>query len=242
MSGVPAWHSKLKAEAKALGQIRFKSEHPCQRGHVGEWYVRDGRCVECESMYSRAKAETANGKASAHSRLVRYRERNAEQIKLRAKTPENRAKNTKRQAEWGRKNPEKRKAYVEKYERKDPERLKLIRKAGVQRRRKSNPLLKIAAMTRLVVWNSLTRKNFKKMKRTSEILGCSFEFFKEHIERQFIKGMSWDNRKEWHVDHIVPLSSAVTEEEVIALTHFTNLRPMFATDNRKKGDKVTHLI
>ncbi len=204
--------------------------------------MRDGRCVECERINKKVKAATENGKASADARVKRYRTKHAEELKLRAKTPENRAKNTKRQAEWGRKNPDKRKAYVERYERKDPERYKLIRKVAEQKRRQNNPLIKISAMTRLVVWNSLTRKNCKKLKRTSEILGCSIEFFKSHIERQFTRGMSWENRKDWHIDHIIPLSSAKTEEEVIALNHFTNLRPMFATDNRKKGDKVTHLI
>jgi len=151
-------------------------------------------------------------------------------------------KNNKRQAEWRRNNPDKRRAIVARYESKDPDRLKIIRKYGTQRRRQSNPLIKIAAMTRLVVWNSLTRKNCKKLKRTTEILGCSIEFFKSHIERQFTNGMSWENRKDWHIDHVIPLSSAATEEEVISLNHFTNLRPMFAKDNLVKGDKVTHLI
>ena len=45
-----------------------------------------------------------------------------------------------------------------------------------------------------------------------------------------------------HIDHIVPISTASTEEEVIALNHFTNLRPMWARDNMVKGAKVTHLI
>lgn len=242
MSGVPAWHSKLKAEAKALGQIRFRSDHPCKRGHVGEWYVRDGRCVECERIHMKEKAATENGKASADARLKRYRAKHAEELKLRAKTPENRAKNRKRQAEWGRNNPEKRKAYVERYEMKDPERLKTMRNARSKKYLQNNPLIKSIRMTRLLVWNSLKRKNCKKLKRTTEILGCSFEFFQEHIERQFVKGMNWDNKKEWHIDHIVPLSSATTKEEVIALNHFTNLRPLFAKDNRAKGDKITHLI
>ena len=240
MSGVPAWHSKLKDQARALGLKRFASTLQCKHGHVGNWITASGACAECCRLHSLKKDKQNPEKR--RERLHRYRVRNAEQLKLRSKLPSSRVKNNKRQAEWRRNNPDKRRAIVARYESKDPDRLKIIRKYGTQRRRQSNPLIKIAAMTRLVVWNSLTRKNCKKLKRTTEILGCSIEFFKSHIERQFTNGMSWENRKDWHIDHVIPLSSAATEEEVISLNHFTNLRPMFAKDNLVKGDKVTHLI
>ena len=51
--------------------------------------------------------------------------------------------------------------------------------------------------------------------------------------------MNWDNRSEWHIDHIVPLSSANTEEELIRLCHYTNLQPLWAEDNLKKGGKLS---
>jgi hypothetical protein len=49
--------------------------------------------------------------------------------------------------------------------------------------------------------------------------------------------MSWNNQGSWHIDHIVPLSSAQTEEEIYKLCHFTNLQPLWAEDNLRKGDK-----
>jgi hypothetical protein len=49
--------------------------------------------------------------------------------------------------------------------------------------------------------------------------------------------MSWENHGEWHIDHIVPLSSAITEEELRKLSHYTNLQPLWATDNLSKGSK-----
>lgn len=54
--------------------------------------------------------------------------------------------------------------------------------------------------------------------------------------------MTWQNRGEWHIDHIVALATAKTEADVLALNHFTNLRPMWGPDNLKKGAKQTHLI
>jgi hypothetical protein len=71
-----------------------------------------------------------------------------------------------------------------------------------------------------------------------EYIGCSQEELKLHIEKQFTFDMSWDNAGEWHVDHKIPLSSAETPEEMYRLCHYTNLQPMWALDNIKKGDKL----
>ena len=87
-----------------------------------------------------------------------------------------------------------------------------------------------------------SRRGFTKRSRTHEILGCDWSYFKSHIEKQFQKGMSWDNRSQWHLDHIQPLASALTEAEVVSLNHFTNLRPMWAVENLVKGAQITHLI
>ena len=50
--------------------------------------------------------------------------------------------------------------------------------------------------------------------------------------------MTWNNRSEWHIDHIIPLSSAKTEEELYKLFHYTNLQPLWAKDNLIKGKKT----
>jgi hypothetical protein len=73
---------------------------------------------------------------------------------------------------------------------------------------------------------------------TTKMLGCNYEVAFNHIEKQFIKGMNWENRTLWHIDHIIPLASAKTEEELIKLCHYTNLQPLWAEDNLKKGSKI----
>lgn len=81
-------------------------------------------------------------------------------------------------------------------------------------------------------------QNITKKNKTFEIVGCSPEELKEHLENQFKNGMTWDNQGEWHIDHIIPLSSGNTEEEIIKLCHYTNLQPLWAIDNMKKGSKT----
>jgi len=50
--------------------------------------------------------------------------------------------------------------------------------------------------------------------------------------------MSWDNYGEWHIDHIIPLCSATTVEELEKLCHYTNLQPLWAEENLFKGGKM----
>jgi len=85
-------------------------------------------------------------------------------------------------------------------------------------------------------------KNINKKNNTFDIVGCSPIFLKEHIEKKFTEGMSWSNRGlfGWHIDHIIPLSSAKTEEEIYKLCHYTNLQPLWAKDNLKKGKTLNN--
>ena len=73
---------------------------------------------------------------------------------------------------------------------------------------------------------------------SKEYLGCEVDVLKEHIEKQFMEGMSWDNFGEWHIDHIVPLKyNNPSLEEVYERLHYTNTQPLWATDNISKGNR-----
>lgn len=78
----------------------------------------------------------------------------------------------------------------------------------------------------------------KKPYNTEELLGADWITCKNHLESLFKNGISWENRNLWHIDHIIPLASAKTEEEMIKLCHYTNLQPLWAIDNIKKGAKM----
>lgn len=81
-----------------------------------------------------------------------------------------------------------------------------------------------------------------KTKIIEKYLGCSPEELIEHIENQFSPGMSWDNYSywTWHIDHIIPMAtikSEYDEEQIKVVCHYTNLQPLWAKENLKKGDK-----
>lgn len=110
----------------------------------------------------------------------------------------------------------------------------------VKIKRNTDPLFKLRANTRTRINIFLKSKNVKKYNKTIEIIGCSFDFLKEYLEKQFLPGMSWDNYGlyTWHIDHKIPLSSAKSKEEIYKLCHYTNLQPLWAEDNLRKQSKI----
>ena len=105
-------------------------------------------------------------------------------------------------------------------------------------RKLTDPLYKLIINIRCLIRNSINKSGYSKTSRTYQILGCSFEDFKQHIESKFIEGMTWDNRSLWHLDHIYPVSLATDKDHLIKLNHYTNFQPMWAIDNIKKGNKL----
>ncbi len=102
----------------------------------------------------------------------------------------------------------------------------------------TDPLFKLTNNIRALI-NSAFRRNLTvKSQKTTIILGCSFEEFKNHLEKQFDQHMTWDNYGSyWQIDHIKPISLAQSEQEIIALNHYTNLQPLEAAANREKSNK-----
>ena len=109
-----------------------------------------------------------------------------------------------------------------------------------KKRIKQDPIYKEKSYIGKRINKSLRSLNlsFKKGTTASEYLGVSKNEFIDYIESQFREGMSWDNREEWHLDHINPISNAATEEEVKALWYYTNLQPLWAWENEEKSDKL----
>jgi hypothetical protein len=106
-------------------------------------------------------------------------------------------------------------------------------------RRKTDSLYKIKENLRNRIINFLKLNRIQKLNKTFDIVGCSPEFLKEYLENKFTEGMSWDIMgRDIHIDHIIPLSSSKTEEEVYRLCHYTNLQPLWAEENLKKGNRI----
>ena len=105
----------------------------------------------------------------------------------------------------------------------------------------SDSLYKLEYNLRNRIKMFLKTTKFNKIKSgTLSIVGCTTIELKEYLENQFVDGMSWDNHGlyGWHIDHIIPMSSATNEEDLYKLCHYTNLQPLWATDNLKKGTTI----
>jgi len=106
------------------------------------------------------------------------------------------------------------------------------------KRKLIDPLFKLKCNTYNLIYISIKKQGYSKKSKTYQILGCTFEEFKLHLENQFTEGMSWENQGEWHLDHIYPVSLAKNEDELIKLNHYTNFQPLWAIDNIKKSNKI----
>lgn len=193
------------------------------------------RCTKCGDEFSRAAFSNdktrPDGKfpwckscKSAHARLQRATHGDRIRKQKRDEYERNKDKYIGRAKQWSANNKERRKEIA----------LDHFKRAYAK-----NPLKFIA---RSRVGSAFVRFGYTKRSKTTHIVGCDWPTLKRHIERQFTKGMSWENRGEWHIDHIVPVSSAKSESELLALNHYTNLRPIWAKENLSKNNKAIYLI
>jgi hypothetical protein len=187
-------------------------------------------CKECNSERGRKYTKenyqktleqhrkwTAKNPEWVYNRHKKWREENPEKIK-------------EMRQNWLEKNPEKRKEYRKNYKPRKQEQRK--------ERRDVDPVFNLTNRMRSRIWKYTKLLNITKKNTTFEIVGCSPQELKEHLENKFVPGMTWENRTEWHIDHIIPLSSAKTEDELYKLCHYTNLQPLWAEENLKKSNKI----
>lgn len=106
-------------------------------------------------------------------------------------------------------------------------------------RRASDKLFRVKHNIRNRLHSSFKNNNWKK-DGSEKLLGIKYENFIEYIESLFLEGMSWDNygrcvegdcANYWHIDHIIPLNTGETKEELEALCNYKNLRPLWANEN-----------
>jgi hypothetical protein len=191
-----------------------------------ELFVKERNlCKECMKVYK--KSYHLKNRENISSLKRKYYISNKENIldKRKENYSNNKQQKLEYQKEYASLNKEKISAYKMEYQR---------------NRRKTDPVYKLKYVVGRMIRNSLKCKGLSKNKKSMDILGCSIEFFKTYIEEMFIDNMSWHNYGTyWDIDHIIPLSTAVTEEQVLKLNHYTNLQPLDSNVNRNiKRDKV----
>jgi len=194
--------------------------------------------------------------------LKDYYKKNKESMDQQAKENPNKKHNNKRYHDAHRiKNNEKSKKWndINKEEKKELSRLYYIEKKDLlnekqnkynKKRKENDPLFKLVANIRSLIYNSINRQGYKKSSKSQEIIGCSFEEFKLHLESKFESWMTWENYGKyngelnygWDIDHIIPTSSTTSEDGIVKLNHYTNLQPLCSKVNRDiKINKVDYV-
>lgn len=106
-------------------------------------------------------------------------------------------------------------------------------------RRENDDVFRFKKNVRSLVRASFRSKGEVKNSKTEEILGCSILEFREYIENQFEPWMNWNNHGlyspipnvTWQLDHIIPLETAKSVEDIVKLNHYSNIRPLCSREN-----------
>ncbi len=128
---------------------------------------------------------------------------------------------------WGENNKEKTRKWSRKY----------------LKERRKDPLFRLNTNISSSIRSALkTRKLSKGGRHWEGIAGYTVQDLKEHLEKQFTKGMSWSNMGDWHIDHILPKSffeyKTTDDVEFKMCWRLENLQPLWAKENLSKNNKI----
>lgn len=164
---------------------------------------------------------TKKEKQKEYNRI--YRKKRLEELRLKSR-------------EYYQQNKQSRQSYCKKWRAKNKIRLKIYFKD----RKSSDPNFRIACSLRTRM--SMALKQGNKTGSAVNDLGCSIEEFRIYLSSKFSEGMNWENYGEWQIDHIFPLSkfNLSNRDEFLRAAHFSNLQPLWRTDNLSKFNKVNY--
>jgi hypothetical protein len=218
------WYERNRAKLRA----EYKQNKDFNIKRAREYYVRNKEEMLIKSRENYAKRKETN---QAYAR--EYRIKNKERIKLREE--KNREKYKKMRLE---KYPLRREKYminIKRWNKENKDRVYENHRKYVKAKRQTNLEFKLTEILRCKLLTTLRAKNVKKQMRALELVGCTLQELKEHLESQWLPGMNWDNHTKtgWHIDHIKPCNTFdLTDiEQQKQCFHYTNLRPLWADDN-----------
>jgi hypothetical protein len=135
---------------------------------------------------------------------------------------------------------ERNKLYIKKYQQRPEVKARMNQNfyRRSKERAKSDPIYRLTLRLRVAVRQGIMRRGYTKRSRTAQLLGADFNTVINHLIKTAIDTYGYyTDIKDYHIDHIMPCSSATTEEELIKLQHYTNLQLLTPEDNFKKSDK-----
>ena len=205
-----------------------------------DFYKGCAKCKSCKIEYQKSHVILNREKISKYKK--EYAIKNSEKIKSESKKYYENNKDYIKERVYNQyhNNPEKKIEYQKKYANENKVKISKYKSLYQNKRRIEDPIFKLKHSISRMIRNSLKDNGFIKYKKSAEIIGCSIDELKMFFESKFDKYMTWDNYGlVWDIDHIVPLSTAETEEDVIRLNHYTNLQPLDRHINRNiKRDRT----
>lgn len=209
---------KTCKENKPLKAFKGTKCKSCRQDYMKKYYQRNK-----EKALKDSKLRYLKNSARVKEQVKAYRANNKESIALAKKRyyEENKEKILLRDSAYYR-------AHKDKI---------LKRKRKYHSQKKSDPNYFLAKNLRSRL-NVALRKNYKTGSAVRD-LGCSIQDLRKHLEIQFQPGMTWENYGEWHIDHIIPLVNfdLTDKKQLKEACHYTNLQPLWAIDNLRKGGK-----
>lgn len=224
------WYQK-NLEKMREAHRKYSREHKEERSAYAKKYNSRPETKELRKKYYQANKEHRREYARE------YRKKNGESIR-------------KRQREYYQNNKDKVKDYHKKYRDTHQKEIK-ERNLEYRNRNRSeinaravnrlhnDPIHKMRERARNMVRSSLHSRGYRKKSHTADIVGCNLDFLCEYLFRTWEKnyGRPW-NGEPYHIDHIIPLATARTKEDILKLCHYTNLQMLTPEDNMAKSDKV----
>jgi len=241
------------------GLPRYFTGKPCKHGHIAERKLSNGECIGCRMERNRERCRTDEFRAWLREYKNRNKDvlREADRVRYRKNADLYLERSKKYRIENAGSIKSKRMEYVEKNRellreknkeyRKRPD-VKAKRAEWARNNRRSDVGANIRNRVQRMVHKCLRGAGEQKNKALESLLGYSTSELRTHLEKQFTNGMTWDIflTGRIHIDHIKPVSSFnITSEscdDFRACWALSNLRPLWATDNLKKGAALTTLI
>ncbi len=218
----------MKSCSKCKEVKEFISFHKSSRNKCGY----RSQCISCENEYK----EINKDKRKEYDRVRSFNNKDIKRLNSLTYYSLNKDNILLNRKEHYKNNKESKLEYQREYQKNNREK----RNSYLVERRQNDPLFKLITNIRNLIYNSFYYNGYSKNSKTEELLGCSFIDLKEYLESKFEPWMTWENRGlyngelnyGWDIDHIVPLSSVNSEEDIIKLNNYTNLQPLCSKINR----------
>jgi len=207
---------------------------------------KQSRCKDCVKLYAKINKEHIKKRQQEYrkinlEKMIKWREKNKENIINYSKKyrKENKESIKEYNKKYRKENRESIKKKEQKYREKNRERLREYSNNWSREKLKTDSLFKLRSSIRTNIGNSLIKRGYTKENKTYNMLKCDYNFFMEWINGIASNGHQY-GFGDLHLDHVIPISLAETEDELYLLNHYSNFQLLSADENLSKGNRYVN--